>query len=235
MKNLFSKNFSIESANLVSVSGIGGNAALIHLLSQESVSAGFRVLVLSTCKQRYPIEGKVLISDETDLLFRLIRSEDPEITYLAKQVAGDLLAPFEADAIHTLLEQCADDVRLFINHDLSEELPAGYEVFFSKAHRICTLNFNTLRDKILEIYKNTAIRSSASAQKKIQKEFLRLIKENCPDYAQDVINGTHILFIDQVKNVLDENLLIPVARSLSKFKVDKVLYGYVHHYQVKAI
>lgn len=235
MKNLFVKNFALESANLISVSGIGNNTALIHLLAQESITAGFRVLVLSTSKQRYPIEGKVLISDETDLLHQLIHSDEPEITYLAKQVTGDLLIPFEAKAIKTLLEQCTDDVRLFINFDLSEDVPKGYEKFIKKSHRICTLNFNTLRDKILDTYKNTAIRSSASAQKKIQKEFLRIIQENCPENIKDTIIGTHILFIDQVKNVLDENLLIPVARSLDKFKADKVLYGYVHHYQVKVI
>ncbi len=234
MKNLFSKNFGLESAKLISVSG-SGNDALIHLLAEEAVLAGIRVLILSTTKQRYPIEGKVLISDETDLLSRLIHSDKPQITYLAKKVEGDLLIPFEAKAIHTLLEQCTEDVRLFLNHDQKEELAKGYDIFFRKSYRICTLNFNTLRDKILDVYENTAIRSSASAQKKIQDEFLKLINENC---TADILNAdseTQVLFIDQVKNVLDENLLIPVARSLKKFKVEKLLYGFVHHYQVKVI
>jgi len=235
MKNLFTKNFGLESVKLVSVSGKGGNAALIHMLAEESVLAGFRVLILSTSKQRYPIEGKVLISDETDLLSRLIHSDEPQITYLAKKVEGDLLIPFESQAIQTLIEQCTDDVRLFLNHDQTEKLVEGYDDFFSKSYRICTLNFNILRDKILDIYENTAIRSSATAQKKIQDEFLKLIIENCPADAQDASGEANVLFIDQVKNVLDENLLIPVARSLKKFKADKLLYGYVHHYQVKAL
>lgn len=235
MKNIFYNSFTVNDKNIISVCGDGNNAVLIHLLAQEAVIAGYRALVIATGSQKYPIEGKVLISDETDLLLRLIRSEQPEVTYLARKVSGDLLIPFNESEIKTLLKQLDGDIKIFISFD-SENKPAKtYNRLIAKSLQICTINFNALRSQLLEVYENTAIRSSSIAQKKIKDHFLLLIDKNCPSFASNKDKDTQILYLDQVKNVLDENLLIPVARYLKQFRPVKILYGNVHHYHVKEV
>ena len=235
MKNLFFKHFGIENSNVISVSGDGDNTALIHLLAKESVEAGFRTLVVGVCEQKYPVEGKVLISDETELLLQLIRDDEPEVTYLARKIKADLLFPFKSKELAILLKQVDRDIKVFFNVDLKKCKPASYNKILKGTYEICTINFNILREHLLKIYQNTTIRSSSTAQKKIQKYFFQLIEEYCPNYSTKKGEEAHILFVDQVKNLLDENLLIPVARNLHTADTSKILYGQVHQYNLKEI
>ena len=235
MKNQFYNNFTLSNKNIISICGEGNNAVLIHLLAQVAVIAGYRALVIATGSQKYPIEGKVLISDETDLLLRLIRSEQSEVTYLARKVSGDLLIPFNEAEIKALLKQVDDDIKFFISCNPENKPSKTYNRLIAKSLQICTINFNAMRNQLLEIYENTTIRSSSIAQKKIKDQFIQLIDKNCPSFASIEDKSAHVLYIDQVKNVLDENLLIPVARHLKLFRPVKILYGNVHHYHVKEI
>ncbi len=235
MKDLFFTNFSIEAEQFIAVSGAGNNAALIHLLAEEATATGLYSLVTASAEQRYPIEGKVLISDETDLLFRLIRSDEPEVTYLASKVEGDLLIPFAKKELQTLIQKSDTDTKIFVNLHPENKAPAFFTSMFKKALHICTVNFNVLRPQLLEIYQNTEVRSSSTAQKKIQKQFLALIEQTCPSCLTIKDKGRCILFIDQIKNVLDENLFIPVARHFQKTEEVTILYGNLHQYSVKKI
>ena len=235
MKHLFFKNFNIENDQFVAVSGDGNNAALIHLLAEEATAAGFRSLVISSSPQRYPIEGKVLISDETDLLFRLIRSDDPEVTYLAGKVEGDLLIPFGENELKILAQKSDTDTKIFINLHPENEVSEMYTKLFKEARNICTVNFNVLRPQLLEIYQNTEVQSSSTAQKKIQKQFVELIEQTCPSCLKVEDKSRCLLFIDQIKNVLDENLFIPVARHFQKSETVTILYGSLYQYSVKKI
>ncbi len=235
MKRLFLDYFNVAGPSTISVAGNGANTALIYLLAQEAISQGFRTLVVANTAQKYPVEGKVLVSDETDLLMNLIRADEPEVTYLAKKVEGDLLMPFTADEIKTGLKNLDGDVKLFVLYFHEGEALQKYGAVLKSALSICTLNFNLIRPKMLEIYESTSIRSSSSSQKRIKELFVKDIAEQCPFFENARAKAGRILFIDQVKNLLDENLLIPVARSLKDYENTRVLYGHVHHYQVKEV
>ncbi len=233
MKRLFLDYFNVADPPVICVSGNGANNALIHLLAQEAISQGFRTLVVANTAQKYPVEGKVLVSDETDLLMNLIRADEPEVTYLAKKVEGDLLMPFTADEIKTVLKNLDGDVKVFVQNFHEGEALNKYGAVLKSALSICTVNFNLIRPRMLEIYESTSIRSSSSSQKRIKGLFVKDIAEQCPSFENAHAKAGRILFIDQVKNLLDENLLIPVARSLKDYKNTRILYGHVHHYQVK--
>lgn len=235
MKRLFLDHFNVANPPIISVSGNGANNALIYLLAQETINQGFRTLVVANTAQKYPVEGKVLVSDETDLLMNLIRTDEPEVTYLAKKVEGDLLMPFSADEIKTILKDLDGDVKVFVLHFHEGEGLQKYGGVLKSALSICTVNFNLVRPKMLEIYESTSIRSSSSSQKHIKELFMNDIANQCPSFEKAHAKAGRILFIDQVKNLLDENLLIPVARSLKDFVNTRILYGHVHHYQVKEV
>ncbi len=235
MKRLFLDQFNVSDPSLVCISGNGANNALIHLLANEAISQGFRTLVVANSAQKYPVEGKVLVSDETNLLMDLVRADEPEVTYLAKQVQGDLLMPFTADEIKTILKHLDGDVKVFVLLSPKGEALQKYGSVIKSALVICTVNFNLIRPKMLDVYESTSIRSSSSSQKHIKELFVTHIQEHCPAFVSTHSKAGRILFIDQVKNLLDENLLIPVARSLKDYEHATILYGHVHHYQVKEI
>lgn len=235
MKNLFFTNFAIQKDPFIIVSGEGNNTALIHFLAEEAKNAGFYVLVIASSAQRYPIEGKVLVSDETELLFRLIRSDEPEVTYLASKVEGDLLIPFNRKELRTLIQKASADTKIFVNIHSADKTASAFSNLFKGALDLCTVNFNVLRPQLLEIYQNTEVRSSTTAQKKIQKEFQKLIEQTCPSCLQTVKKNRSLLFVDQIKNVLDENLFIPVARHFLKAYKIEIFYGSLSHYSVKKI
>ena len=136
MKDLFFTNFNIETEQYIAVSGDGNNAALIHLLAEETTAAGFHSLVTASANQRYPIEGKVLISDETDLLFRLIRSDEPEVTYLASKVEGDLLIPFTKNELKTLIQKSDTDTKIFINLHPEDKTPKFFANMFKESYPV---------------------------------------------------------------------------------------------------
>ncbi len=235
MKNIFYSQFDIQANNLISVSGADDNDALIHVLAEEAISAGYRSLVLSNVKQKYPIEGKVLVSDETHLLMELIRSDEPIVTYLARGVNGDLLLPFTNKEIKSLLKQMDQDIKLFVHKSALGKPNQEINRLFKKGLHICTLNFNTLRPELFDVYKSTAIRSSATTQKKVLDRFLQMITHYCPSFSTEEENPKLVLFIGQIKNMLDENLVIPVIRSLKEKLPAKILYGHLNHYQLKEI
>lgn len=238
MKNMYFNYFNLAQHQVVMVAGDADNAALVHLLAAETVAAGQRALILSPQTQKYPIEGKVLVSDETELLLTLIRSEQPQVTYLARKVQADLLVPFDGPELLQFavqIKQYAGEMKLFVPCQAKAEIPDGYRKLLEDALPVCSINFNRLREELLEVYRNTAIRSSNQARKKIRTRFMGLIAENCPPFARSEDKTGHVVYIDQVKNVLDENLLIPVARHLKEENPIKILYGNMHHYQVKEI
>lgn len=238
MKHLYSDCFSLNDYWVISTAGDADNLALVNRLADEVLEAGIRPLVLSPELQKYPIEGKVLVSDETSLLLNLIRSEDPQITYLARQVKADMLVPFKAKEIVRLAEQLKTDnegFKVFLLFGNQVDPPKAYSGLIKQGLPVCTVNFNRLREELLEVYRNTAIRSSNQARKKIKSRFLKMITENCPSFAEAKDKSRHVLYIDQVKNALDENLLIPVARHLQEDNPFRILYGSLHHYHIKEI
>ena len=235
MSKIFFTSFNIREEQYIVVSGEGNNTALIHILAEEAKTAGYYALVTASAPQRYPIEGKVLISDETDLLFRLIRSGEPELTYLAGKVEGDLLIPFSQKELKTLVRESGSDTKIFVNLHPVNKLSDSFANLFKDALNICTINFNVLRPLLLEIYQNTEVRSSSTAQKKIQKQFQKIIEETCPSCLQTENVSRYLLFVDQIKNVLDENLFIPVARHFQKTREITILYGSLYQYSVKKI
>jgi hypothetical protein len=231
MKNLFCKSFNTADAPVLLFAGGTRETALMNLLAEETVSAGRRILIVSAGPEKYPIEGKVLISPDTGMIMELIKTEEIKIIYLAGKIENDILMPLSDENLAQLAADKNDDIKIFYKIDNSRKIP---EVFYG-ADLICLVNFNILKEKILDIYSKDTFKSSSTALKKICSHVISLIEEDCPCINNPDHTGRKYIFIAQVKTLLDENLLIPVARQLKSRTKHRVFYGSVNHYQVKEV
>lgn len=232
MRRFFYEKFNISSTPLVIFSGDKESTLLMQLLAEESAALGKHVLMISLAEEKYPIEGKVLVCDETAMLTELIRAEDARIIYLARKIENDILIPFSFKELKPLLGNNQDDIQLFINISAKTKLPAA----FLKGRLVCSLNFNIIREEILQIYSNLSLTASGTAQKKIRAKLNALIESYCPLlYGAQKKSAEKTLFISQVKNLLDENLIIPIGRDLKLTAGARVLYGNINQYELKEI
>jgi len=231
MKHLFYQHFALTGSSLVVFNGDKETKAILHLLAEEAVASGKRVLILSSQPEKYPIEGKVLVSPGTEMLMELLQSEEAQIIYLARKISDDILYPFKTAEIKRLLRKQEAATQIFMDVQAEEHT---FD-FLQKADLICTLNFNLLREEILRVYQNVSLKSSVTAQNKIRRRILELLKQNCPCFQEGDTAGQKILFIAQIKTLLDENVIIPVGRDLKNTLHTRILYGSVNHYQIKEI
>jgi len=231
MKNLFYKNFDTACSPVTVFAGDKKDTALLKLLAEETVAAGNHVLISACTEEKYPIEGKVLVSPDTSMVMNLIQSDQLQIIYLASKIDNDILLPFSAKQLEKLAAEQKEKVKIFYKLDSSSDIPK----IFRNADLICVLNFNILKEDILRIYSSDTFKSSGTARKNIRQRLLSLIDKNCPCINSPGHTGRKIIFISDVKTLLDENLLIPVVRDL-KPKIDHhIMYGSINHYQLKEV
>lgn len=232
MKRFFYEKFNISHSPLVIFCGDKESIALYNILAEEAASYGKHVIMISMMPEKYPIEGKVLVCDETEMLIELIRNEEAHVIYLAKKIEEDILMPFSFKEIKPLIRNQDENIQLFIKVSAKNKPPA----FLKAADVVCTLNFNIIREEILQIYSNLSLTSSGTAQKKFRQKLNTLIESHCPLlYNKEDVPAKKTLFISQVKTLLDENLIIPIGRDLKKSSGIRILYGNINQYQLKEI
>lgn len=231
MKDRFYKNFNVAVSPVTVFAGDGRDTALLNLLAEETVAAGRHVIIVSGLQEKYPIEGKVLVSPDLNMIMNLIQVEEVQIIHLAKKLDDDIIFPFSKKDLRTLVSQQSENVKIFFKIDTSADFPD----IFRDSNLICTLNFNVLREEILNIYSSDTFKSSGTAQKKIRQQVLSMINENCPCINNPGHKGKKIIFISHVKTLLDENLIIPVVRDLKSKIKHHIFYGSINHYQLKEV
>lgn len=235
MNQLFFNHFKLASEKTICLLGGEGKNALIQLLAQESVLAGYRALVVSTAAMRYPIEGKVLLSEEINLTLNLVRNAQPEIIYLARNVSDDYLLPFNTDELNLLVVNSGQDSRLFI------DIISADSSFYKNAPNladslvICQLNFSVLSDELLQLSQKVDLNSHHEYVETAQERMREILSQHCPFYQTLETKREKIIFIGQMKNILDENILIPIARHLKACFASRVLYGNLNQYQIKEV
>ena len=231
MKDLFYKNFNIAASPLVVFAGDRRDNALLNLAAEETVAAGQHVIIISGMQEKYPIEGKVLVSPDISMVINLIDAEELQVIYLARKIDDDILFPFSGKDLNQLVSEQSENVKIFYKIDASSVMPE----IFQSANIICTLNFNVLREKILKIYSNDTFKSSETSRKKIRQHVISLITNNCQCINNPSQTGKKSIFIAQVKTLLDENLIIPVVRDLKSKIKSHIFYGSINHYQLKEV
>ncbi len=231
MRDRFYTNFDIAVSPVIVFAGDRRDTPLLNLIAEETVAAGRHVVIVSAMQEKYPIEGKVLVSPDLSMVMDLIQVEEVQVIYLASKIDNDILFPFSEKDLNLLAAQQSENVKIFYKIDSSSAIPE----IFQSANLICTLNFNVLREEILQIYSNDNFKSSGTSRKKIREQVISLINKNCPCINGPSQTGKKSVFIAQVKTLLDENLLIPVVRDLKSKIKPHIFYGSINHYQLKEV
>ncbi len=230
MSRLFYATLDVNKRNPVFILGDKSAYALSKVLAEEAVKDGKLALILSVCERTYPIEGKVLVSPETELLMELFKEENPEVMYLAKAVKNDLLQPYSMEQILTLLPELKAPVQAFVM--ITPEKKKELERFtaFEHARFICTMHFASLEEELFSLMKKTAVSDNQMIQK-----IGSIFNTYCPLLELPVEVEHRIVFIDRVKNILDENKLLSLFRKFRETFPGQIYIGDILNYQLKKV
>lgn len=234
MSQLFFSKFDLQSNQVIFFHGSEEKIALLHHLADETAQAGRHALVIATQPARYPIEGKVLVSDDTSLLMNLIEDEAPSVIWLASKVEHNLLMPLKTEDINELLNTLSNRVNVFIDYSGSAAEELKKYSAYQKALFICLVNFNKIRTEITHISDHDLTDNRKSSEKFISERLLKLLEQVAPHFGS-IASEKKICFIDQIKSMHDENMIIPVARNLKLSLESRMIIGNVINYQIKEI
>lgn len=234
MSHLFFNLFKLKTSNTVVVFGDKLKSALIQQLSEESVKSGFHSLIVSLIPSTYPVEGKVLVSDDTSILPNLINGDRPRDIYLASKVKNDLLHPFSYKEINRLAVNAGENVRLFVNIGSNNDKMINRLKFLDSSLLVCSINFNLLRENLPDISKLKEQKRKSLSDQVADKVFA-VINKNCSHFVSLDSNSNKICFIGQVKGMYDENVILPVARKLKTMINSRILIGNINANQLKEI
>lgn len=230
MSRLFYSTLNIKQHNPVLIMGEKSAYALSKILAEESVTDGHLAIILSLCERTYPIEGKVLVSPETELLMDLLKEEDPAVMYLARAVKNDLLQPFAVKQILHLLNQLKPPVQIFIMAPAEKNQQIKFFVDNSDALFMCTVNYARLEDEL-----SAVIKSAATSDRRMIRKIAEMFERHCPFSHLPVDADRKGIFIDRVTNVLDENKMLSLLRKFRDSFPGQIFIGDILNYQIKKI
>jgi|GEM_PF-6155128 len=234
MSNTFFDRFNLREENVILISGDRFKQMLLQQLGRETVKAGFQSLIFSLDKMTYPVEGKVLVSDDLKLLPRLIENEIPQEIYIANKVQDDLLHPFTYKEIMTFARKSAGQSKVFISLGFPDHSNTFPLTFVKKSTIICSINLNLLKDSFPDITRLKEQKKKSLSDQVVDKVFT-MIKRYCPYIPETEKLNQRILYIGQVKSIYDENVILPIARSLKSLLSSRVFIGDINTYRIKEV
>jgi len=230
MSTLFYSTLKLGEHSQVFIWGEKSAHALLCLLSAETRRSGRIALVLSDDLQVYPIEGKVLVSPETDLLKDLLKTEPAEVIHLARSVKNDILQPYASKDIKKILAQSEDPILPFLyvkknGQNLKQIIQSS-----AKPLCLCVINYQNDGQELLD----SARRPSVS-DKTVNRKILQIITAHCEGFNEMECAENNVLFIDQVKTILEENKLLSVLRKFNEQFAGRIFLGNTTQYRIKEI
>jgi len=234
MNPVYLNHFKIKDESLICLTG-NDRPAVLQILAAETVKIGRQALIISTENYKYPVEGNVMICEDTGLFRNLMQSVQPQITYIGKKLNGEYLQPFSLQEIDVLAKSIDADTRLFIDLNIADSQYLQSAQFFNGALVICTLNFILFRDDVLHL---TQPQESEDASEYDENIILRArahLDRECPMFNAIKDCREKMLFIGQLRTLLDENILLPIARHVKSTFGIRVFYGNPSHLTIREI
>jgi hypothetical protein len=234
MSRQFYKQFISAEDNIIAFFGDQLKSSLINALAMTSVNQGKYAIILGDKPKKYPVEGKVLVCDELIVLDQLVEKDKPELLYVASKIKNDLLHPFTKKEVKKLINNIDKNFILFLDFDANTKLNSDMTAYLRDAKLICSVNFNLIQNILPQMEKIKSLKTK-SIDQQISDKFYSAIKKLCPEFSRINETEKRILFIDQVKGLYDENVIISIARNLKPLLNCQVLIGNSNSYDVKAI
>jgi len=230
MSTLFYSTLKLSDYSHVFLWGQKSASALLALLSSEARHSNRIALVLSDNAQVYPIEGKVLVSPETGLLKDLLKTESAEVIHLARAVTNDILQPYEFQDMKRILTQMEPPVLPFVY--IKQESRALKQMMrkLKAPLCICVINYQQTEQELFD----AKMRASVS-DKTFNRKISQIINTHCERFNEMDCTENSILFIDQVKTLLEENKLLSILRQFNEQFAGRIFLGNTTQYRIKEI
>lgn len=235
MSSRYFSTFELERFKTVVVAGYGSRNALISQLAREAYLAGRKPLLLADSKLEYPPEGQFQVGDEISLLFQ--KSTGSGITgpvYLAADVQDKYLLPFSGKQLLKIISGIPEQALILLrvepdNKDLVASLRFDEEILF-----VCAIDFDPIKIDLMAA-RLSADEDQSEKEKQAAAFISKLLKELCSSENWHELEDHFVLFVNNVNDIFDENLFIPVGRNLKTKGVNRIYYGNLNHYQIKSI
>jgi hypothetical protein len=224
MNSLFLNQLRLNAESVICLTG-NDRQGLLQLLAIETVKSGKHVLVISTADLMYPVEGNVIISEEAGLFKNLIQTDQPQISYIGKKLNGEFLQPFSVEEIDALIQSLDENTKLLVDVNAADPEYISSAHFLERSFIICTIDFILFRDDILQLSRDDNSDGNSGYVELIMRRISSHLERQCPAF--NVIGSCHekIVCISRVRNILDENILLPIARHLKNSYHNRIFFG----------
>ncbi len=236
MNLLFYNTFELKQNAFVFLCGDDSSELLSSILAREIAGQGQKVLITSTFPIPYPVEGQILVNIEPQLLRQKLTSDPSPIIYLCSGIENDQLIPISPDFFEQFQLSLNKDIRIIIFvRELTKELLAQKNIKHNSIF-ITALNYQKINEQLSGFFSDLESETEVTFTDGLKLHWEAIVKQNCPARFSGEDSGmeNHVLFLNQVKSIIDENRVIPITRSLGNL-YERVFIGDINEYKIREI
>ncbi len=228
MHNLFYTYFNLDRHKNILFCGQDTKPFLVRKLAEQVSEAGFNVAVTGLKAWPYPLEGKVELCPDPLLILKQQTQGPASFIYFADRTQEGKLIPHDYERIQEILSNKEKNHRLFILAEGDE--PQVQELLNkSRFAMVCGWRFDKIRECLEEPTNASKPEDRVRAYlERSQPSVWRLLNESDDNTAK-------YCFIGGVSSLLDENMLLPVARKWKESTGIHVLYGSIGQNRIKHV
>ena len=234
MSHLFYDTFGLENTPYVFLCGDESLEILRGTLARELSGQGKTSLLFSDAPMSFPVEGQILVDIKPELLKRKIDSDSGGIFSLCSEVKDDLLMPVDPDLFREFFTALPGNTfvigavqRTFL--PLIEKIVSDGQFIFINVY-----GFGALEGHLSKFINEFGEKSHISFEEELKKQWQNWSEQFCPDPTGKSKPFKRILYLNQVKTLIDENQVIPIVRNIADF-YDQVFIGDINEYKLKEI
>ncbi|GEM_PF-4394391 len=234
MGKLYFNKFLDNSINRVTVYGKSEKVELINQLAAEA-DIYFPLVVVAFAMIIENLNEKDVVAVENPEKVENALKNRKGIVYLCKEEKDKHLLPYNADEMVKLERTLDKDICLFIRLGEPENNIKEYNELLQKSLNICRMDFHEIKHIL-----NSMELTEQSSKYMTHTEYLfNVFKKRSDlkwgDFKKIKSKYKKYCFIDNVKDLFDENMVLPMARSIAEKGKANVLYGDIYTYQLKEV
>ena len=234
MGKLYFSKFLDESINRITVYGKSEKVELINQLAAEA-EVSFPQVIVTFAMPIEILNEKEIVAVKNINNVKKKLGKKKGLVYLCKTLNGSELLPYSAPELRELQQYLGDNTCLFIRLGQPENNISEFKEVLQNSLNICRIDFHDIKH----------ILNSMNLAKKTEKytthmEYIFNVFSKGTDLKWSVFKRTKskhkkYCFIDNVKDLFDENMVLPIARSITDKGKVTVLYGDIYTYQLKEV
>ncbi len=237
MNQLFYNQFGMAELKFIFLCGDVSREMVCNILAREIAGQNLKAIVFSNGPLKYPMEGQILVDIDAELFFDELKTAEANTIYLCSAIENDLLLPPSEKLLNNILQMEIPEARFLIQSQGPVEeslLKRMTKEQHATACMITSLNFSNLEEKLERFL--SAFKSEHLFSDDLIEHWQNIIKPYCvPQFTTKNENGLKtILFINQVKSLIDENTMMGLFRNL-RHLYDKIYLGNINDFKIKEI